>query len=279
MSKVTVLANSPTKVVVLIDADGILFSAALKGETTCDGEQLQLLSTEAMYKDACRRIDEQIDWVAGDVAQVFICLSDRRNFRYAILDSYKGNRKGSPRPLALDALRTMIVDQDDFSTLLIEGLEADDVCGISAGRFRAAGYETVIISPDKDLLSIPGIVYTPDQKGGVTKAYRTQEDADYFHAYQTLVGDVCDNYKGCPGMGAVRAGKLLDQCKEEKLTLAQVWKEVVLAFLDAGLSPDDCLQQARVARILRFSDWDAVGKQPLLWNFPVEEAEGVRQAA
>jgi 5'-3' exonuclease len=33
-------------------------------------------------------------------------------------------------------------------------------------------------------------------------------------AYQVLVGDSTDNYPGCPGIGAVKANKLLDSMAE-----------------------------------------------------------------
>jgi DNA polymerase-1 len=56
--------------------------------------------------------------------------------------------------------------------------------------------------------------------------------------------------------------------KAEKLLtgITQRWPIVLEAFLKAGLTEQDALTQARLARILRFSDWDNETKQPILWS-------------
>mgnify|MGYP003316371416 CR=1 FL=1 len=42
----------------------------------------------------------------------------------------------------------------------------------------------------------------------VTNRY-DEHKADYWHMHQTLTGDVSDNYKGCPTVGAKTASKIL----------------------------------------------------------------------
>ena len=244
----------------LVDADGILYAAALDGQVVVDGEPLQLLDDEEIFKRCLERIEAQTDML-GDCPQVFICLSDRVNFRKSILPSYKGNRKGSARPVRLDALRAMIVERDIlFPVFLISGLEADDVCGIMSTKFQEDGYEACILSPDKDMLTIPGMSLTP--KGELSII--TQERADREHLYQALIGDTTDNYKGCPGIGPVKADRLLDAV--EMFPGEDVWDFIVSAFEDAGLTEEDALVQARVARILRVSDWDFEKKEVILWT-------------
>lgn len=249
----------------LLDADGILYAAALKGVTSCDGEQLQLLDDEFIYQDALQRAEEWADWL-GDCDKVFLCLSDRTSFRKNILPSYKANRKGGDRPITLDALRSRVVEDGlgSFKVYLIEDLEADDVCGIVATSFQAEGYETVIVSPDKDLLQIPGMVLTPGKKGVVFSEI-TKERGDRWHIYQMLVGDVVDNYKGCPGIGDRKAAALLEHAEDKGWTIPRIWGEVKDQFLAKGLSEEDALVQARVSRILRAEDWDAEKKEPKLW--------------
>jgi len=200
-----------------------------------------------------------------------LVLSDRTCFRHDILPSYKGNRTGN-RPLALDMLRREIIENGSNSCdkMLVKGLEADDVCGIAAGQFQKAGYETLIVSPDKDLLQIPGMTMTP----GYTKvkgrqqpiSQVTEDSGDAWHIYQMLVGDTVDNYKGCPGIGPKKARDLLDYY--EDLPKADRWKAVVVLFEKKGLTEEDALVQARVARILRYSDWDAEKKEAILWEPP-----------
>lgn len=251
------------KRIVLIDADGILYAAASKGQVLLDGVPVQLLDDEAIYQDTMERIEEQAAW-AGDAGEVFIVLSARENFRYRILPTYKGNRSGSDRPMALDRLRARILEEDHpggFSTMLIEQLEADDVAGIAATTFQARGYETVIISPDKDMLTIPGMLLTP-KAGKVLFSEVTPERAATWHLYQTMVGDQTDHYKGIPGVGPKKADILLETFEDP----ADRWEAMVALAAEKGLTEDDLLVQARVARILRAEDWDAVNKAPKLWQ-------------
>lgn len=253
------------KLIALVDADGILYAAALRGETVCDGKQLALAPLSRVYDDAVERLEQMVEKVGAD--DCFVCLSDRRTFRQDLLPSYKGNRKSSPRPLMLDELRAKFVDDSPYRTLLIQGLEADDVCGISAGRLQAAGSECIIVSPDKDLLQIPGMVCTP-YMGKFPIGMVTQASADDWHMTQTLTGDVCDNYKGCPGWGTKKAGDLIDQFNLAGLSPAERWEEIIIRYEQAGLTADDCLTQAQVSRILRATDWDDVAKEPKLFQFP-----------
>lgn len=259
---------APAKRVGLIDADGFLYAAALEGVIRCDGEQLQMLDDSEVYARAVARLEEAASWL-GECPTVFVCLSDRTNFRTAILPTYKGNRKDGERPITLDALRGAVLDAGVPGTkvVLIKELEADDVCGIVATSFQNKGYETCIVSPDKDLLSVPGMVLTP-KRGNKAPVFSevTLERADYYHLFQTLTGDPVDNYKGCPGIGPARAEKLLDYCADKGFSLKRTWGEIEDQFVFKGLTPEDALVQARVARILRAEDWDERKKEVILWQ-------------
>ena len=254
----------------LIDADGILYAAALAGQIDIDGTPVQLLDSEAVYRDALARADHWASWL-GDVGEVFLVLSARDNFRYKVLPTYKGNRKDSARPLALDELRARMIAEDHpggYSVMLIDGLEADDVCGIASTTFQDRGYEAVIISPDKDMLTIPGMILTPKAKG-VVFSELTPERAAGYHLYQTMVGDTTDHYKGIPGVGPKKAVELLDTFESP----ADRWEAMVALAKEKGLTEEELLVQARVARILRNVDWDATLKAPILWT-PGEKETG-----
>jgi DNA polymerase-1 len=108
----------------------------------------------------------------------------------------------------------------------------------------------IIVSDDKDLLTIPTRVYRLGELHDVTV-----EQADYNWLKQTLTGDVADGYKGCPGIGDKSAAKLLE---------IPTWETVVKAYTKAGLGQAEALVQARLARILRAEDYvdDAV----ILWS-------------
>lgn len=254
----------------IIDADSLLYQSALRGQVECDGEVLQLLDISEIIRDCDARLEEVVEVVGAEKA--FVCLSDRRNFRHAILPSYKGNRKPSARPIALDELRAHYAENGwEHPAMLIKGLEADDVCGILAGTFQAQGYETVIVSADKDLLQIPGLVLS---RKGISWRYSevTQESGDRHHLFQTLRGDPVDGYTGLPGWGPKKADRLLDYYLEGDYAgnrWADLWKAIVEAYVDKGLTEEDALVQARVARMTRVSDWDHVNKEVILWEPPV----------
>lgn len=276
MSKRTAPANGQRKRIALVDADGIMWAAALRGETFCDGQQIPMAPLSRVYQDAVDRIEAQL--VAAGCEECFVCLSDRRTFRKDLMPvghvcsirglGYKGQRAtGTPRPVMLDQLRAKFVDDSPYRVLLIPTLEADDVCGISAGQLQSQGYETVIISPDKDLLQIPGILCTPFQ-GKYVMAEVTKQSGDRFHLYQTMMGDTVDNYRGIPGVGAGKAGSFIDLMEVAGLDEEDRWRQVVEWFADAGISEEDALVQAQVARILRAGEWDSTHKRPILWQFP-----------
>jgi len=246
--------------IAIIDADGLLFAAALQGQTSCDGVAMEMRPVGKSLANFYQRVDEVME--AVDAEECYLCFSDRRNFRYDILPSYKGQRKSSERPLQLDELRGLVSEDSPHRVFLIKTLEADDVCGIMADTLRKAGRETVVVSPDKDLLQVPGLLYTG--KGKVTEV--TEETAERWHMMQTLQGDTCDNYKGLPGWGAAKAGVLMDLIVN--LPTVEKWQFIISAFEASGFTEEDCLVQARVSRILRLSDWDAKEKKIRQWNFP-----------
>jgi DNA polymerase-1 len=73
------------------------------------------------------------------------------------------------------------------------------------------------------------------------------------------MGDATDGYGGCPGIGPKTAEKLLDKH-------GAVWKTVVDAYLKAGLTEEDAIMNARMARILRAEDWDFENNEVKLWT-------------
>jgi DNA polymerase-1 len=135
-------------------------------------------------------------------------------------------------------------------------LEADDVMGILSTSNIIKG-KKIIVSEDKDMKTIPGWLFNP-RKDAEEANLISAEEADYWFYYQTLVGDSTDNYKGCPGIGPVKAEKIL---MEESS-----WDAVLYTYLCKGLTEQDAITQARVARICRASDYDFTHKQPIPWR-------------
>lgn len=240
--------------IALIDADVNTFQSATVSEKPINwGDGLWTLhafeeDVEKAFNDSIARI---IDATGADKA--ILALSDpnrANNWRIKVLPTYKANRANARSPM----LRKYIEQyaRDNYECISKDTLEGDDVLGILATR--KSKDEMVICTIDKDLKTIPGFHYN----FGKRELFEvTPEEADYWHLYQTLVGDATDNYDGCPGVGPVGAKKILDKDPS--------WEAVVAAFKKSGFGEEEALIQARVARICRASDYNFKTKEVKLW--------------
>lgn len=238
------------KPTLLIDGDIFLYNATLSAEyETRWDEDTHVLASN--YDEALEGFHNQVNRVkeALNATNVRIAFTKGETFRHDIYPPYKNNRTTKRKPLCFARVREQA--EADYQCLSIPGLEADDVLGIWATRDKGP---YVIVSDDKDLKTIPGKLYRQAQLHDISEA-----EADRWFLYQALMGDLTDGYPGCPKIGPKRAEALLDES-------GCTWETVVKAYEKAGLSADYALTQARLARILRASDWDAEAKKVILWS-------------
>ena len=197
-----------------------------------------------------------------------LAMTDSRNWRHSIYPEYKANRKGKISPACLFALREFIVSSDTFRAFQRPLLEADDILGIlatSGSRILKEPGERIIVSVDKDMRSIPCVYHC--MSDGITMEI-PEEDADRWHMYQTLTGDSADGYPGCRGVGPVKASQIL----EGGHSYEDWWPEVLKAFEKVGMTEEDALVQARIARICRVQDYDFNKKEVKLWDIRSRKA-------
>jgi DNA polymerase I len=176
------------------------------------------------------------------------------------MPTYKQNRKKTRKPITYRPLMEYVHETCD--TYERETMEGDDVLGILATHPTLIPGEKIIVAIDKDMQTVPGLHlnYEKARKTGDYEPFEVTEDqANRFHFTQTLTGDVTDGYPGCPGVGPVKAAKILDAAEEP-------WPAIVAAYEKAGLSEAEALRNARVARICRASDYDFKGKKVILWS-------------
>ena len=74
-----------------------------------------------------------------------------------------------------------------------------------------------------------------------------------------MAGDQTDGYSGCPSIGVKRATTIFEN-------KGYSWKAVVETFEEKGLTEEDALINARLARILTSDDYDFERKRPILWS-------------
>lgn len=266
------------KRILLIDGDQFLFKAAVavEHETRWDDTNHVLYSNPdeawSLCQDMIGRIFDRFE--TRDHALTF---TTEPNFRKTLDPTYKQGR--SPRkPLCYALLREKA--EGEYNCVAMPGLEADDVMGILATK--PGKTKRIIVSQDKDMRTIPVDVWN-----GKDLYQVTPEEADRFHMYQTLIGDTSDGYPGCPGVGPVAAEHFLEEPHKlvayehalksgpRKGTTETRWREepcggmwegVVSYYAKAGLTEEYALRQARLARILRWEDWNAEKKEPILWT-------------
>lgn len=243
----------------IIDADVLAYKVCSSLEVATEWEPgyWTWYVDEALVKF---HIDQELDRYMDDFEadKYHLCLTDSGNtFRHKILPTYKGKRSTVKKPLALLAIRQWMIDEHD--AYLKPGLEGDDVMGILATK--KGKDERIIISIDKDMKTIPGLYYRSKEDGVVEIS---EQEADYWHLFQTLTGDQTDGYSGCPGIGPAKAEAILKD--------NPTWEAVLKTYKAKGLTEQDALVQARVARILRSSDYDFKKKEPILWTPRVDTA-------
>jgi len=253
----------------LLDADILVFQVSAVHETAIEWHQdFWTLHGDARLAKAALddNVDQLMDELQADNIVMALSATDRSsNWRFAILPTYKHNRTGR-KPLVYPALVQHILDE--YVSLERPTLEGDDILGIMS-TMGAKPFEMVtgvkpgdrvVVSLDKDLKTIPGLY---QRRRGEEIREITEAEADWWHIYQTLTGDTTDGYKGCPGVGPVKAKRLLP---EVGAPMEELWDAVLTAYHSAGLGEAAALQQAQVARICRVSDYNFKSKRVIPWT-------------
>ena len=239
----------------LFDADIIAFKAAAATEQPINwGDGIWTL--HGYEQDV---IDHAMSYMQGvsdklDTQDVLLFLTGANNWRKDILPSYKSNRKDTRKPLMLPFIRQFMVD--NLGATIVDTFEADDLLGIEA----TSTDDCIIVSEDKDLKTIPAMVYNPQKDDAPVLI--PEFTAAWNHMFQTLTGDSTDGYSGCPKVGPVAAKKILQDIDQ----VEDLWPAVVAAFKKQNLSEEVALQQAQVARICHASDFDKETGKVIPWT-------------
>ena len=235
----------------LIDTDFLAYKAAQACEEGIDfGDDV--IVAQSNFSNVLKIFERELKKVTTAMFddEFILYFSSPQNFRKKISADYKGHRN---RRKPLGYKRLVNHCKDKYRFVLRDGLEADDALGMDATKYPDK--ETVIVSPDKDMRQIPGVLW--DMKGDVEEI--TKEDGDMWHLIQSLAGDPTDGYPGCPGIGVKRATELLNKHENK-------WEAICQAYKERGLSDDDALLNARLAKILQHTDYDYDRQEPILWT-------------
>ncbi len=255
------------KTTLLLDADIIAYKvAALNQEDYDFGDtgSARVLN----HEHATRHTDELIaEYCSALKTQnVVVCLSDpERNFRKELYPAYKEHRKQVEKPELLLWVKEYLYRE--YRSYLRPRLEADDCMAILATHPKLLEGRKIIVSEDKDMRTIPGNVYNPDRPElGVLDI--SEEDANRFLCWQTIVGDATDGYPGCPGIGPSPLGPRSFGFPDEVLECdyEDIWDVVLTAYGSKGLTETDAILQARLAYMLRWYSFNYKTKRVKLWH-------------
>ncbi len=231
----------------LIDADIILHRAAYFSTLAEDGSE-PIFSASVGIETAKIMIKEWME--AAKSVSCTVVLSDRRfekcTWRYSVFPDYKSNRK-TEKPPHFWEIEEYLRGREDALTM--NGLEADDAIGILHTKDPGG---TVMVSIDKDFLSVPGRLYNPDKNPKEQLTFTTTNEADLAWVRQALGGDAVDGYKGAKGIGPGKARKII----EPGMSLREAIMAAYVIFQQKGHSLEYIWQQFMCARILRCTDYD-----------------------
>ena len=239
----------------LIDADWLIYSSCCSCEQDVKWDE-HLHTLHCDERDIHEMIDGRVEYyqkIAEDDDDVVMCFTQYPTFRHTIFPDYKANRKSKRKPLALYAMVEQIGQR--YKSESYTGLEGDDVMALLATSKKYPN--PVIVSPDKDMRTVPCTLLANDDMELITK-----KKADRHWMIQALTGDTTDNYKGIPGCGPVTAEKILGDAK----TLTDMWDKVVAAYEKKKQTFADAVLTAQLARILRKGDYDFKTQEVTLWT-------------
>ena len=189
------------KKVVIIDGDFLLFIATYPYKIEKDGV------TELVPKsliEVCRSANEIIVQTLSrlNLRKYKGFIGGYNNFRYQMYPEYKANRKDKAKPDHFLELKQHLIDKWNFH--VVNGCEVDD----AVISFAAVHPNSIIVSPDKDILMTVGNHYNPVKQVHIST---TILQAHEYFWKSMIIGDSGDNIKGIPGKGKVYADRMWDK--------------------------------------------------------------------
>jgi len=222
----------------LIDADYIVYKSCASAEYDIDyGDDVIVVgsSFKEAYGNSVRELNKiKNQYFEGELILFF---SDSTNFRKMVDPDYKGHRNRK-KPCGYKRVINKLAE--NYPLIRMPTLEADDAMGI----YATSNDDCIVVSPDKDMKQIPGTLYNLVETFSIS-----EQDGWEWFLIQTLAGDSTDGYSGAPGYGIKTSAKFFADN-------GYTWNSVVKAFEQKGLTEQDALRNARLAKILTSNDYD-----------------------
>ncbi len=141
--------------------------------------------------------------------------------RTELFGEYKANRDETPEAIKIAVpFIQEILQKMNIPVVELAGFEADDIIGTLAKQAEKEGFQTYMVTPDKDfaqLVSENIFMYRPARMGNGIEIWGIPEVQAKFEIerpeqvidYLGMMGDAVDNIPGLPGVGDKTAKKFL----------------------------------------------------------------------
>jgi hypothetical protein len=208
-------------------------------EATARAEAEPVENALALIKRQLLRVAARLDSDGYIYEDLELFLTGKGNYREDIakVKPYKGNRLLMEKPVHYKALRRYLVRQ--WKAQIVHGVEADDIVATISASYQHDPDQVMIVSQDKDLRTVPGLLY--NYRRDTYELITAQEALCAFYR-QILTGDPTDNIPGCHRCGEKRAEQVLRATMTESQMYATVLEEYQASLLKAG-----CLYAGREA--------------------------------
>lgn len=200
--------NSNYTRIAIIDGDFIPYKAAsiydYKGIT--EEDMLYIIDNTMKNIIAYSKCSHYICFVSGS----------KKQFRLEKYSDYKENRKDMKKPSMFSVCRKYLINK--YSAYTVNYVEADDICVSYHSQYD----NTILCSPDKDLLQSAGLHYNIKTKeifnvshlGKIELIQKNNKKKVYSDGqcklwHQMIAGDATDGISGIPRKGDIAAYKLL----------------------------------------------------------------------
>lgn len=179
-----------------------------------DGDSLCYLSSKESLPISLKTIDDLIVEIINrtKITHYYMFLSDSPYYRHIINQDYKTRPKGSL--IYLKTLKAYL--KEHYLAESWKGVEADDAVAYVQNKVNNGEIQgftkSIVCAMDKDVIKTTiGTIYNYQKREFINT---NPDDASNFLFMQAIHGDSGDTIKGIPGVGPVKAAKLLDVPKE-----------------------------------------------------------------
>jgi DNA polymerase-1 len=143
-----------------------------------------------------------------------------KTFRHQMFPEYKATREKMPDEMIQQLPYVdRVVEALHIKMLRIPGYEADDVIGSLAKKAELQDMTAVMVTGDKDFMQLISdriVMYKPSGKTGDVEIFTPEEVREKWGVtpaqmrdFLALMGDKTDNIPGVPGIGEMKAAKLI----------------------------------------------------------------------